>query len=55
MKKNKKVDIADEFRKDFFSSKDIATNKEIKKLLKDNKEDKLKTYNNIMYNFLNLL
>ena len=51
-KKNKKVDIVDEFRKEFSITEDIATDKEIKKLLKENKDDKLKTYNNIMYNVL---
>ena len=51
-KVNKKVDIVTEFRNEFQITKEYATDKEIKNLLKANKNDKLKTYNNIMNKFI---
>ena len=48
----KKVDIVAEFRNEFDITNDYASDKEIKKLLKENQNDKLKTYNIILYKVL---
>ena len=48
----KKVDIVTEFRNEFEITNDYASDKEIKKLLKENQNDKLKTYNIILYKVL---
>ena len=49
----KKVDAVTEFRNEFNITNDYATDREIKKLLKENQNDKLKTYNVIMLKMLN--